>query len=53
MSKGYFTSGKLVAIVRNLENPNTPGFICEGEGINSGVLSSSSAAINTIYGCVF
>ncbi|CAB4429557.1 unnamed protein product [Rhizophagus irregularis] len=43
----------IIRIVRNLENPNIPGFICEGEGINSGVLSSSSAAINTIYGRVF
>ncbi len=43
----------IVRIVRNLENPNAPGFICEGEGTNSGILSSSSAAINTIYGRVF
>ncbi|GET57671.1 hypothetical protein GLOIN_2v1535567 [Rhizophagus irregularis DAOM 181602=DAOM 197198] len=43
----------IIRIVRNLENPNTPGFICEGEGINSGVCFSSSAAINTIYGRVF
>ncbi|PKY50746.1 hypothetical protein RhiirA4_546139 [Rhizophagus irregularis] len=43
----------IIRIVRNLKNPNIPGFICEGEGINSGVCSSSSAAINTIYGRVF
>ncbi|EXX68763.1 hypothetical protein RirG_102260 [Rhizophagus irregularis DAOM 197198w] len=24
----------IIRIVHNLENPNTPGFICEGEGIN-------------------
>ncbi|GBB88739.1 hypothetical protein RclHR1_15320003 [Rhizophagus clarus] len=43
----------IIRIVRNLENPNTPDFICEGEEIDSGVLSSSSAAINTIYECIF
>ncbi|CAB5367198.1 unnamed protein product [Rhizophagus irregularis] len=40
-------------IVHNLENPNTSGFICKEEGINSGVCFSSSAAINTIYKRVF
>jgi hypothetical protein len=43
----------IIRIVRNLNNPNTSGFICEGKEINSGVLSSSSAAINTIYRHVF
>ncbi|PKK56676.1 hypothetical protein RhiirC2_430094, partial [Rhizophagus irregularis] len=42
----------IIRIVHNLDNPNTPGFICEGEEIDSGVLSSPSAAINTIYGRV-
>lgn len=42
----------IIRIVRDLKNPNMPGFICEGEGIDSGVLPSSSAAINTIYGRV-
>jgi hypothetical protein len=49
LNQKYFT----VTIVRNLQNPNIPGFICEGEGINSGVLSSSSNAINTAYQKVF
>ncbi|CAB4406911.1 unnamed protein product [Rhizophagus irregularis] len=43
----------IIRIVHNLDNPNTPGFICEGEEIDIGVLSSPSAAINTIYGRVF
>ncbi|RHZ85925.1 hypothetical protein Glove_58g4 [Diversispora epigaea] len=42
-----------VRIVRNINNSNMPGFICEGEGTNSGVLSNSSQAINTIYRKVF
>jgi len=43
----------IVRIVRNLINPNMPGFICEGEGVDSGILSSSSTAINIIYERVF
>ncbi|CAI2201583.1 6405_t:CDS:2, partial [Funneliformis geosporum] len=43
LNQKYFT----IKIIRNLQNPNVPGFICEGEGVNSGVLSSSSNAINT------
>ncbi|CAB5350396.1 unnamed protein product [Rhizophagus irregularis] len=54
MSKG---PRKLVAIGNlnslQLGKSKYTRFICEGEGINSGVLSSSSAAIHTIYGCVF
>jgi hypothetical protein len=49
LNQKYFT----IKIVRNLQNPNIPGFICEGEGVNSGVLSSSSNAINTAYQQVF
>ena len=45
LKQKYFT----VKIIRNLQNPNIPGFICEGEGVNSEVLSSSSNAINTAY----
>ena len=45
LNQKYFT----VNIIRNLQNPNIPGFICEGEGVNSKVLSSSSSAINTTY----
>ncbi|RGB31204.1 hypothetical protein C1646_764368, partial [Rhizophagus diaphanus] len=49
LNQKYF----IIRIVHNLKNLNIPSFICEGEGINSEVLSSSSAAINTIYGRVF
>ncbi|RGB30066.1 hypothetical protein C1646_765815 [Rhizophagus diaphanus] len=49
LNQKYF----IIRIVHNLENPNILGFICKEEGINSEVLSSSSAAINTIYGHVF
>ncbi|RHZ51364.1 hypothetical protein Glove_479g10 [Diversispora epigaea] len=42
-----------VRIVCNINNSNMPGFICEGEGTNSRVLSNSSQAINTIYRKVF
>ena len=45
LNQKYFT----VKIIRNLQNPNISGFICEGEGVNSGVLFSSSNAINTAY----
>jgi hypothetical protein len=45
LNQKYFT----VKIIHNLQNPYIPGFICEGEGVNSGVLSSSSNAINTAY----
>ncbi|CAB5391731.1 unnamed protein product [Rhizophagus irregularis] len=38
---------------QHFHTTNTPGFICEEEGINSGVCFSSSAAINTIYRRVF
>jgi hypothetical protein len=49
LNQKYFT----VKIVRNIQNPNKPGFICEGEGVDSEVLSSSSSAINTAYKQVF
>src|SRR3984957_15140050 len=49
LNQKYFT----IKIVRNIQNPNILGFICEGEEINSGVLSSSSNTINTIYKQVF
>ncbi|CAB5383586.1 unnamed protein product [Rhizophagus irregularis] len=42
-----------VKIIRSIQNPNIPGFICEGEGVDSRVLSSSSNAINTAYKKVF
>ncbi|CAB5379751.1 unnamed protein product [Rhizophagus irregularis] len=42
-----------VKIIRSIQNPNILGFICEGEGVDSGVLSSSSNAINTAYKKVF
>ncbi|CAG8714970.1 2373_t:CDS:1, partial [Funneliformis caledonium] len=45
LNQKYFT----VKIIRNLQNPNITRFICEGEEVNSGVLSSSSNAINTAY----
>ena len=47
LKQKYFT----VKIIRNLQNPNIPGFIYEGkgDGVNSKVLSSSSNAINTAY----
>ena len=45
LNQKHFT----VKIIRNLQNPNIPGFVCEGEGVNSGVVSSSSNAINTAY----
>ena len=49
LNQKYFT----VKIVRSIQNQNIPGFICEGEGVDSGVLSSSSNAINTAYKKVF
>ena len=49
LNQKYFT----VRIVQSLNNSNVPGFICEGQEVNSKILSSLSNAINNAYKQVF
>src|SRR6266480_7755952 len=43
----------VVRIVRNVHSSLQPGYICEGKGQSSGINTSASAAITSVYQSVF
>ena len=43
----------IIRIVRNVHSSLQPGYICEGKGQSSGINTSASAAITSVYQSVF
>src|SRR6266516_5495148 len=43
----------IIRIVRNVHSSLQPGYICEGKGQSSGITSSSTTAITSVYQLVF
>src|SRR5581483_10846310 len=43
----------IIHIVRNIHSSLQPGYICEGKGPSSGINTSVSAAITSVYQSVF
>ncbi|CAB4415053.1 unnamed protein product [Rhizophagus irregularis] len=43
----------IIRIVRNVHSFLQPGYICEGKGQSSGINTSASAAITSVYQSVF
>ncbi|CAG8475188.1 20168_t:CDS:2 [Racocetra fulgida] len=43
----------IIRVVRSIHSPLQPGYICEGSGQSSGIVTSASTAITSVYQSIF